>query len=119
MNENVTSNKSPQLRPEWENNPGAQAIRALVEAVGHRGGSTYPIIDFLLGLYNGELWKPDMQLLCRRIDREHFELVLQAMRFVRQTDKEPHELFVQGNKIFDVLKGYAPRWVVDQAEHEA
>ncbi len=115
----VTSN-SPQLRPEWEKNSGAQAIQALVDVcIQHRGGSTYPIIDFLLGLYNGELWKPDMQLLCRRIDTKHFDLVLKAMMFIRQTNKEPHELFVHGNKLFDRLKEFAPRWIIDEAEHDA
>jgi hypothetical protein len=83
----AVTGKSPQLKSVWENNSGAQAVQTLVEVcVLHQGGSTYPIIDFLLGLYNGKLWKPDMQLLCRGIDSEHFDLVLKAMKFIRQTD---------------------------------
>ena len=90
MNELAVNGKAPQLKPEWENSPGAQAIQALVGVcVRHRGGGTYPIIDFLLGLYNGDLWKPDMQFLCRRIDDDQFELVVKAMRLTRQTDRRP------------------------------
>lgn len=107
-----------ELKAEWERNSGAEAIQALVDAcLQHRGGSTYALVDFLLGLYNGELWKPDMQLLCRRIDTKHFSLIL-AMRFIRQTNMEPHELFVYGGKLFDRLKEFAPRWVVDPIEHD-
>jgi len=119
MSANTVTGGFLQLTSKWESNSGAKAIQALVDAcLQHRGGGTYPIIDFLLGLYNGELWKPDMQLLCRRIDVKHFVLVLEAMKFTRQTNMEPHELFVHGDKIFDRLKAYAPRWVIDPIEHD-
>lgn len=119
MSANTVTGKFVELRSEWERNLGAEAIQTLVDVcLQHRGGSTYPIINFLLGLYNGELWKPDMQLLCRRIDTEHFNLVLESMRFIRQNNMEPHEIFVHGDKLFDRLKEFVPRWVVDQIAHD-
>lgn len=120
MNPIPLSKELTKLRPEWETSAGAQAIQSLAEAcVRHHGGGTVPLIDFLLGLYNGGTWKPDMQLLCRRIDDEHFDLVLKAMKFIRQTNMEPHELFAQGNALFDFLKETAPRWAPDPAEQPA
>lgn len=105
MNLNIQSKQMTKLHPEWDTNTGAMAVQALVEnCLQHQGGSTFPIIDFLLGLYNGALWKPDMQLLCRRIDDDNFELVLKAMRFIRQTNREPHEFFTHGDSLFDTLK---------------
>ena len=111
------SKRLTKLASTWHTSPGAQAIQVLAEVcVRHQGGGTYPLIDFLLGLYNGALWKPDIQLLCRRIDDEHFECVLRAMKFVRQTNIEPHELFTEGTELFEFLKGTVPRWVIDEAE---
>lgn len=107
-----------QLKPKWKGDKGAEAIQTLAElCVHHQGGSTIPIIDFLLGLYNGELWKPDMQLLCRRIDDDHFQLVLDAMVFTRRTNTEPHVLFERGEELMDFLKGTVCRWVVDETEY--
>lgn len=97
--------QTTKLRPEWENSIGALATQSLIDTcLLHQGGSTYPIIDFLLSLYNGSLWKPDMQSLCWRIDNENFELVLEAMKFYRQTAVEPHMLFTHGHSLFEKLK---------------
>lgn len=109
MSANTLPRNRLELKAEWERNTGAEAIRALVAVCfQHQGDSTYPLTGFLLGLYNGALWKPDMQLLCRRTEDKHFSFVLDAMKFVRQTNMEPHEVFVHGSGLFERLKEFAP-----------
>lgn len=120
MNDVPLSVHLSELKPKWKGDEGAEAIQTLAEfCVWHQGGGTIPIIEFLLGLYNGALWKPDMQLLCRRIDSEHFQLVLRAMVFIRRTDTETHMLFERGEELMDFLKGTVTRWVRDPADCEA
>jgi len=88
------------------NNPNAQieALHRLVTiCLRHQGGGTYPIIDFLMGMYNGQRWRPNMQLLSGRIDDGYFEDVLQVMRLYRLTRMEPHTFFDNGVEIFREL----------------
>lgn len=109
-----------ELHLEWETSTGALAIQTLAEfCVWHQGGGTYPLIDFLLSLYDGETWKPNMRLVCCRVDDEHFELVLKAMKFTRQTNIEPHALFTRGSELFKFLQRFSSRWIADQAESPA
>jgi hypothetical protein len=91
-----------------------QELAEQVEALGrlvslclsHRGGGTYPIIDFLMSMYDGENYRPDMQLLSRRIDAQPFEDVLKVMRLYRATGKEPHEFFKDGGALFERLASF-------------
>lgn len=81
-----------------------QALERLVNlCLRHQGGGTYPIIDFLLGMYNGHLYRPDMQLLSGRIDHDHFEDVIRVMRLYRSTGREPHTFFENGEELFRQL----------------
>lgn len=84
-----------------------EALERLVSlCLGHRGGGTYPVIDFLMSMYDGECYRPDMQLLSRRIDAQHFEDVLKVMRLYRATGKEPHTFFVDGQALFERLASF-------------
>lgn len=82
-------------------------VQALVRLVNvclqHQGGSTIPIIHFLMGLYDGEHYRPDMQLLCARVEEEHFDDILQVMQLFRSTRMEPHLYFKNGDQIFKKL----------------
>ncbi|MCL5237753.1 MAG: hypothetical protein M1353_07890 [Nitrospirae bacterium] len=99
------------LRPEWKENEGANALESLVRACfRHQGGSTMPLIDFLCGLWNGYDYRPDMQLLCGRIETEHFRQVIEVMLLIRTAQKEAHEFFIDGGRVFEALSGYARRY---------
>jgi len=90
------------LRPEYKNDVTAQATKRLLDRCNeHQGGSTYPINAFLLSLYNGRCWAPDMQLLCNRIDKEAFEDVVAVMRGYSTRGTELHGYFVNGDKLFE------------------
>lgn len=80
--------------------------RLVALCLGHRGGGTYPIIDFLMSMYDGECYRPDMQLLSRRIDVQPFEDVLKVMRLYRATGKEPHTFFRNGQALFERLASF-------------
>ena len=96
------SNHPVVLRPEYENDATAQAAKRLLDRCDmHQGGSTYPLNDFVLSLYNGDMWAPNLQALCYRIDREDFENVLTVMRGYAAAGKELHEYFVHGNRLFE------------------
>lgn len=84
-----------------------EALGRLVSlCLSHRGGGTYPIIDFLMSMYDGEYYRPDMQLLSRRIDAQHFEDVLSVMRLYRATGMEPHTFFTDGQALFERLASF-------------
>lgn len=61
----------------------------------HQSGGTRPIAEFLLSLYNANYARPDMYLLCRRIDDDHFEDVLSVMGWFRnvQGRSDIHNIF--------------------------
>jgi hypothetical protein len=64
--------------------PGPQALHRLLSACfEHHGGSTIPIAQFLMSLYNAEYVMLDTVLLCRRISDQHFEDVITIMRWYR------------------------------------
>lgn len=87
-----------------------KALHRLVNlCLRHQGGGTFPIIDFLMGMYNGHVWCPDMQLLNRRIDDNHFEDVLQVMRLYRSTGREPQTFFDNGEELFRELSYMSKR----------
>jgi len=83
---------------------GVRALQRLVTlCLRHQGGSTFPIIHFLMSLYNGEYYRPDMQLLCGRVDDGHFDDVVQVMRLYRSNRVEPHVYFKDGSQKFERL----------------
>jgi len=80
----MKATQTPSLCKQFANVPGAQAAWRLFEACRHMGGSTYPIVDFLVSLYNAEYARPDAYLLCRRISDEHFDDVITVMLWFRE-----------------------------------
>ena len=98
-----------ELKPEWQDQAEAAALLRLMKlCFRHHGGSTVPIMYFLCSLWNGYDYKPDMQLLCKRIDPEHFEDVLTVMRLMRRTG-ETHDFFVNGDEVMLELSKYIKR----------
>ena len=89
-----------ELKPEWRTDNDANALMTLMQlCFRHQGGSTYPIIGFPLGLWGGDGYKPDLQLLCGRIRDEHFEEVLRTMRLIRRTGLETPDFFIDGSSL--------------------
>jgi len=90
------------LRPEYKNDPTAQATKRLLDRCNtHQGGSTYPLNDFILSLYNGGCWAPNMQLLCHGIDKAAFEDVIAVMTGYSTHGTELHGYFVNGDRLFE------------------
>lgn len=88
--------QTPPLSQQFANADGAQAAWRLFEACRHRGGSTRPIAEFLVSLYNARYACPDAYLLCRRIDDEHFIDVLTVMSWFREAQPggfDLHDIF--------------------------
>jgi hypothetical protein len=103
------TNHAIALRSEYRNDSTAQAVKRLLDRCEmHQGGSTFPLNDFLLSLYNGGCWAPDMQLLCYRIDHAAFEDVITVMRGYSVCGKELHEYFVNGNRLFEDIARRVP-----------
>ena len=95
------------LKPEYKDNAVALAVKRLLDKCNaHQGGGTWPINHFLLSLYNGGVWAPDMQLLCYRIDEADFDDVIVVMRGYAKWARELHTFFVDGDTLFESI---APR----------
>ena len=93
-----------QLKTEWEGDKGGVALQRLAElCLTHVSDGTVPIIDFLCGCNDGACYRPDMYLLCSRIDSQSFRDVLNVMILIRRTGREPYSFFVNGNAIFKEL----------------
>jgi len=76
--------KIPDVLPLYADHAGAQAVvRLLALCFRHQSGGTQPIAEFLVSLYNATYARPDMYLLCRRIDDDHFSDVLSVMGWFR------------------------------------
>lgn len=92
------------LKPEYKDNAFALAVKRLLDKCNsHQGGGTWPINDFLLSLYNGAVWAPDLQLLCARIDQTDFEDVIFVMQGYAKRAIELHTYFVSGSKLFESI----------------
>jgi len=95
------------LSPDYLDDPGAQAAARLFSlCFRHRGSSTYPIADFLVSLYNADYARPDMYLLCRRLDYEQFIDVMTVMGWFRCVNGsvDIHQIFAaKGDKIMASL----------------
>ena len=82
------------LTAPYANQDGPQALHRLFPACfSHHGGSTEPIAQFLISLYNAEYAHVDMVRLCRAISLEHFEDVLTVMRWYREAVGKLDELW--------------------------
>ena len=88
--------KIPDILPSYADHAGAQAAaRLFALCFRHQSGGTQPIAEFLISLYNANYVRPDMYLLCRRIDDDHFEDVLSVMAWFRdlQGRGDIHDIF--------------------------
>ena len=93
-----------QLKPEWQDNPECEALlRLMTKGFRYRGSGTVPIIYFLCGLWDGNNYRPDMQLLCRRIEDDSFNDVVTVMQLIRRTNKETHDFFEHGEVLMKTL----------------
>ena len=93
-----------ELRPEYQSNPTAQALKRIIDACNqHQGGSTVALNSFLMSFYNGGEYAPDMQLLCRNTPKEVFEDVLLVMRGYTRDPMEAHGYFVNGGRLFETI----------------
>lgn len=76
--------KVPNLLPLYADQAGAQAAaRLFAMCMRHQGGGTEPLAEFLISLYNSTYSRPNMYLLCRRVDDNHFEDVISVMTWFR------------------------------------
>jgi len=92
------------LKPEYKDNAVALAVKRLLDKCNsHQGGGTGPINSFLLSLYNGGTWAPDMQLLCSRIDKADFEDVILVMQGYAKRAIELHMYFLRGDTLFESI----------------
>lgn len=92
------------LKPEYQDNAVALAVKRLLDKCNsHQGGGTWPINHFLLSLYNGGVWAPDLQLLCARIDEADFEDVISIMQGYAKRAIELHIYFQHGGKLFESI----------------
>ncbi|MBP8821952.1 MAG: hypothetical protein KBH08_07615, partial [Brachymonas sp.] len=72
------------LTTEYANQLGPQAFQRLATlCLRHFGGGTIHIADFLISLYNARFARPDLYMLCRRLDDNEFEDVMVVMRWFR------------------------------------
>jgi hypothetical protein len=88
--------KIPNVLPLYADHAGAQAVvRLLALCFRHQSGGTRPIAEFLVSLYNANYARPDMYLLCRQIDDDHFDDVLLVMGWFRdlQGRSDIHVIF--------------------------
>lgn len=107
-----------------DSNLGVQALRRLVDTcLRHQGGSTLPLAQLIVHLYNSEYTSPDMALLCRRVDREHFFDVLTVLAWYRGADRPGflHTYLDDGErKIWTLMTrfGIGPQKVIDDLERD-
>ena len=88
--------KIPAILSSYADHTGVQAaVRLFALCFRHQSGGTRPVAEFLISLYNANYARPDMYLLCRRIDDEHFADVLSVMGWFRdlQGRGDIHDIF--------------------------
>lgn len=97
----------PSLSHNDEHQPGAQAAHRLFSiCFQHVGGSTQPIAEFLVGLYNAEYARPDPYQLCRRISDQDFSDILSVLNWFRAEKRHQniHSIFgSQGSQVMREL----------------
>lgn len=83
-----------------DRNQGIASLRKLVEVAQGRSGQCRYIARFLAGLYNGPRFPFDLTDL-RPIDDELFEHALAVLRMDHAPQKEVHNFFVDGSKLWE------------------
>lgn len=70
------------LKSKYQVDAGALAlVRLLKRVTEHDSGSTRPIRAVLEGIYNGNRFPVDLELVCKRLEAADFEDVLSVLRF--------------------------------------
>lgn len=106
-----------EMYEEYKKLEGADALQRLMERCFERqGDSRRPVIDFLISLYDGYSWRPDMTRLCMRIDDDDFADVIKVMHLFRRTRMETHNFFIEGWKLIDQLKKWSWPLIYDPRE---
>ncbi|MFL9922597.1 hypothetical protein PQR75_46805 [Paraburkholderia fungorum] len=76
--------KLPPLRERFATDSGAQAAHRLFDICWrHAGGSTSPVAEFLVGLYNKNYAGGDPAWLCKWTDDATFDDIIATMRWIR------------------------------------
>lgn len=81
---------------------GEKALRDLMPVAQSDTGQSAVVAKFLLGLYNGHRFPFDLNEF-RRLDLELFEMCQAVMAMDFQHDREVHEYFENGGRIFEQL----------------
>ena len=87
--------KLPPLRERFGADTGAQAAHRLFDICWrHAGGSTSPIAEFLVSLYNSRYAAGDPAWLCKWTDDATFDDIIATMRWIRVNSQyEIHHVF--------------------------
>jgi hypothetical protein len=93
------------LSADFVDDPGAQAAQRLFAACRHDGGGTRPIAELLVSLHNSRYGRGDAYELCRRLDDDHFDDVLQVLRWFRDAPFrcDLQDVFVDGPAVLSDL----------------
>ena len=87
----------PKIREE-----GKAALQRLLPVAHRNSGQSEKVAGFLLGLYNGPRFPYDMTNL-RCLDQDIFEDCMAVLRMDSTPEKEVHQYFEGGGKIFEQL----------------
>lgn len=105
-----------------DSNVGVEALRRLVDTcLHHRGGSTLPLAQLIVHLYNSEYTQVDIGHLCRRADREHFIDVMTVLAWYRGADRAGflHTYLEDGQRKIHALMarfGIGPQEILDHLD---
>jgi len=96
------------LRPEYRGEVGALALLRLLNRVqSHSGGSTWPIAAMLRSIHNGSRNPADVELVCKRLEKNDFEDLLETMRFAHTVFErrraELYQAFVSDETMKELL----------------
>lgn len=111
----IISGRSPQdqairERAKWRNQSVA-SLRELVRIAQGNSGQCRYIARFLAGLYNGPRFRFDLTDL-RPIDTELFEHAIAVLRMDHAPEKEVHNYFVDGSRLWE--EDIIGRWDLDK-----
>lgn len=81
---------------------GVPALRRLLNVARGHTGQSRVIAHFLLGLYNGTRFKFDLTDF-RLLDQELFDDCVAVLRMDSRPEREVHQYFVDGGKIWEQL----------------
>ncbi len=72
-------------------------------ALRHDNSGAAVFARLLASLYNGDRVKMDASKLIFTLDRENFEHAMNVIRLCRETGREPHSFFKNGNALFETI----------------